>query len=418
MYKYFDDFSYVIFQVSSGQTVRDQLNNSGDIWLQRPVQPLYANAPPKPRRLNTSNDLSGSSPEPSTAEGTGIHQGSSGNRLFEATSNRSESIHRFLNTSERRTPDVYGAAATSAADYEEIYDDRAILSGLQSPKLCIDKTGRTRDSYASNKSNVTRISDEFVAIDLPKANDRRQLPAPRPHSADFLEYDRSRMSTENPNSRTNCNIQNNRVRSQSSMGHEIDYWSEENYAQKMRQSSLYHSKNMSKTASNQRIGSGANGMGPRVPPAGAATPDLYTNVRQPPIPELSEHCNNIPSAHHFNALKYSDRLNTSVSDGNTTDTVVERLNTSTSSSNTMPQAITDSKSFSRSASARLPRGKRKDDSLDSSLADDPDDPDNKRVYQVHMSFLCIPKLSEVAYEKCQQCCLDDVINQILIRLFN
>lgn len=391
-----------ILQIIEGHSVgRDHLNVSleNSLVVPRAAQPLYANAPPKPRRLNTSHDPSDSSPEPSTETSSSLKIGGSitpllfngtntpliynGQKQEASLSGRHSSINNLVHTSERRTPDVYGASVYSKTDYEEIYDDSEIIAGLQSPKYPVDKIIGTRDSYASTKSNVTRISDEFVTIDLSKSGNRKQASVPRPHSADFLEYDRTKMSSEITVVKDNGSVQPNRIRSQSSMGHEVDYWSEENYAQKMRQSSLYQSKNMSKSPYNFRGGVPAV-MGPRVPPAGAATPDLYANVpvQQRAVPTIGE----VPSsAHHFNALKFSDRLNTSNSDSHTTDTLVavDKLNTSTSSSNTVHTTTELLPSFSRSASARLPRGRRKDDSFDSSLADDTDDPDNKKVYQVN-----------------------------------
>ena len=448
---------------SSGKNGVDRLNTSLDNFIQPTRQPVYANAPPKPKRLNNSSE---SSPEPST-EASASHI-NPGNINPERRSDEhqpspwhgSRHVSNLLHSTERRTPDVYGATH-SKADYEEIYDVGAEEdlppqpSGQVSQNSFVDKgisNGGTRDSYASNRSTVTRISEELVSFDQPSVDShsnfsvsfsnhpRRKSHIPRPHSADFLEYDRSTMACDDISFRNidttiggGGGVRNQAnpqqpLRSQSSMGHEIDYWSEENYAQKMRQSSLYQSKNLSKT-----YGHGRNFMGPRVPPAGAATPDLYSSAPTPPPPNPRRQSSDLPteatattsvpnscytnsskphlndsSDHrlHSNSPNFAitspvsnnnmvhtaknEKLNVSCSnsDSHTSDTLVgvEKHNTSSTSS-TLGFSHGSDNSFSRSASARLPKGRRKDESLDSPLPDDPNDPDNKKVYQVIEFFL-------------------------------
>jgi len=408
----------------------------------RPLQPLYANAPPKPKRLN--NSTSESSPEPSTEES--ISQLSDHNLQFLENLQQNAVIKNgYVNsivqqhqniTSERRTPDNYSAGVTTSNNYEEIYEDGEDLLSLPIQSAHEDNTrgtsnfddagGRLRESYAS-----ARITEELATLEANHHifnNSRKSLGnIQRPHSADFLEHDRraDTMALENrPAYRNDMNPINNHhgphakhkpqpTRSQSSMGQQIDidYWSEENYAQKMRQSSLYHSKKMGRRTPKDGDTSFQNGsttpsnnhIGQRMPPAGAATPDLYSNNTTPHVPNNNNSLNNYyqqnnsKGENHRNLEQQvtmrqplvpdTDRLNVSVA-----SSTYGHSNGSPSTHQQQTPQLYDN-SFSRSTSGILPNNtsamsklglENQELSLDSSIADETFgiDPDNKKVYQV------------------------------------
>ncbi|XP_076055602.1 uncharacterized protein LOC143033881 isoform X3 [Oratosquilla oratoria] len=300
----------------------DRLDTSCDSWanIGDARQPLYANAPPKPRRLNSSRDQS-SSPEASPEREDRTHRlytdkggGTPGSDVGRSPSANegATSQHPTLSSTERRTPDAYGATSTGGprGDYEDVY------GGSNASETSQPSPSRRPDSYASSRSTGTKLSDELQLDAAPPQQDvdsrlvaavrqqhhthhgRDSLPSrgsqhhrssapPRPHSADFLEYDRKHGGSSDMWSQrrgsggdllTSSNLIHNRSKSP---GHDLDYWSEENYANKMRQSSFYqshtHIQSRSRSTPQGYHPQGHHHLPQRVPPAGAAAPDICTS---------------------------------------------------------------------------------------------------------------------------------------------
>lgn len=286
---------------------------------------------------------------------------------------------------------------------------------------------------------------------LPRNSHHRHCPTgpPRPHSADFLEYDRRHGKSEMWSYRRGSGgdlIGPNDARPKSSVGqNESDHWSEENYAQKMRQSSLYHSHMHSRSALryspagppenpiidhhhlHNNHGSGSQ----RVPPAGAATPDLYTPHKQTPPPTTMNTTNSLrrgigqetpempkpdmgmdprgdlkpyprhaprqtppqqdlkaelrhnhrpdPSLDLRRAYNYEDAAQKHDVSPNTTLNSVPTPPGSYPSSASPNGSVNNN--FMRSASARLPRQRLQDDVINTSLPDDPSDGDTRKMQQ-------------------------------------
>ena len=462
------------------------MNHTGDNFVvRRPGtrQPLYANAPPKPRRLNTSRDYSTSpdrSPERDERDPrTVIDKGGGNQQIYnhQSSSNNSElGSHQYHPTSvERRTPDAYGATAgVSRGDYEDVYgaDSNENRVSRPNPSHCQNP----RDSFASSRSNGTRLSDDFQLGDRCQSRvDYRETPRryqyredslprnfrdiefnkrppgpPRPHSADFLEYDRRYGSPERWARRRGSggNIMGpgpEEMRPKSSVGlREMDHWSEENYAAKMRQSALYHShmhgagrsthryspagRGESPNSGQQSPSFPSNFIGKRVPPAGAATPDLYKPVKPNQQMIINQHHNSSPSSQYHHPVSHNSQKNhTSPSNPSNMFQNNSHMNQNHSHINNnndqMPHnspntivsgsggslrrgidprrayqqeedlakqetpksnGLQPSNSFLRSASARLNRQHLRDEMLNTSLPDDGSEGDNRKAQQVRI----------------------------------
>ncbi|XP_050711566.1 uncharacterized protein LOC126995740 isoform X6 [Eriocheir sinensis] len=442
----------------------DRLNTSCDsAAILRPGdrQPLYANAPPKPKRLNSSRDYS-TSPERSPERDdqtprSYTDRGEGGSDAGCSGGIESRSVHYHPPTAERRTPDAYGVAAGgSRGDYEDVYGDSNESNSI--PHSSVRRTDQ-RDSFASSRSGGTRLSEELQLSDplrskfcrqedtLPRDSHYRHYPKgpPRPHSADFLEYDRRHGSSEMWSYRRGSGGElqrHNETRPKSSVGQaESDHWSEENYAQKMRQSSLYHSHIHSRSAMryspagpaespasdhhhmHSSLSSHSNGS-QRVPPAGAATPDLYTPHKPTPtsvsttnswrrgagqesteIPKLDTtvdmKADLKPYPRHDprqapprQETRHSHRPDPSLDHRTYShEDAVPKLevspNTTLNSVPTPPGSYQSSASpngsvnnnFMRSASARLPRQHLQEDLINTSLPDDNSDGDTRKIQQ-------------------------------------
>ncbi|XP_037070221.1 uncharacterized protein LOC119091519 [Pollicipes pollicipes] len=208
-----------------------------------PRQPLYANAPPKPRRLTGSREAS-SSPEP-------------GDRLGEMAAGAQVPSRRT--PAERRTPDAYAAAPPHArADYEDVYNASLGSGSSRGRGRAAELRAHARESYASSAGRSTHMSGELCtpppACDAPRVYGYPEpyppmlehggreaplgapgYPSARPHSADFLEWERragrhgARLLSPSAGA----------PRPKSSLARyqppAHDYWSEEGYANKMRQ---------------------------------------------------------------------------------------------------------------------------------------------------------------------------------------
>lgn len=442
----------------------DRLNTSCDsAAILRPGdrQPLYANAPPKPKRLNSSRDYS-TSPERSPERDdqtprSYTDRGEGGSDAGCSGGIESRSVHYHPPTAERRTPDAYGVAAGgSRGDYEDVYGDSNESNSI--PHSSVRRTDQ-RDSFASSRSGGTRLSEELQLSDplrskfcrqedtLPRDSHYRHYPKgpPRPHSADFLEYDRRHGSSEMWSYRRGSGGElqrHNETRPKSSVGQaESDHWSEENYAQKMRQSSLYHSHIHSRSAMryspagpaespasdhhhmHSSLSSHSNGS-QRVPPAGAATPDLYTPHKPTPtsvsttnswrrgagqesteIPKLDTTVDmkaelkpyprhDLRQAPPRQETRHSHRPDPSLDHRTYShEDAVPKLevspNTTLNSVPTPPGSYQSSASpngsvnnnFMRSASARLPRQHLQEDLINTSLPDDNSDGDTRKIQQ-------------------------------------
>ncbi|XP_045129278.1 uncharacterized protein LOC123515007 isoform X8 [Portunus trituberculatus] len=446
----------------------DRLNTSCDSSvILRPGdrQPLYANAPPKPKRLNSSRDYS-TSPERSPERDerdprTYTDHGGGGSSGGCSSGLETRGVHYHPPSAERRTPDAYGVTAGGGrGDYEDVYGDS---NGSNSTPHSPIRRGDQRDSYASSRSGGTRLSEELQLSEplrskfcrqedtLPRDSHHRHCPTgpPRPHSADFLEYDRRHGKSEMWSYRRGSGgdlIGPNDTRPKSSVGqNESDHWSEENYAQKMRQSSLYHSHMHSRSAlryspagppdnpiiDHHHLHSNHSSGSQRVPPAGAATPDLYTPHKQTPVPTTMNATNSLrrgigqetpempkpdigmdprsdmkPYPRHAPRhtppqqdlkpeLRHNHRPDPSLDlrrTYNYEDAAQKHdvsPNTTLNSVPTPPGSYPSSASpngsvnnnFMRSASARLPRQRLQDDVINTSLPDDTSDGDTRKMQQ-------------------------------------
>ena len=233
-----------------------QLVREGD-----PRQPLYANAPPKPRRLNNSRDYSPSQddnhPE-NLSHSNFSHESEMNHRLDDLPQFR----HRL--PQERRTPEAYGRSRFDASfnnsrqypmkDYEEVYNNA--YEYHNDTEVAAYNNHDVRRMSHGNMNNNTAIRNSQPPQYNAEQPMTHQRPAPaqkvaRPHSADFLEYERSHPVSQvtpghNGNVRNNPHSRNHQQqqpqRPKSCIGEKIqrsdDFWSEEGYAQKMRESAF------------------------------------------------------------------------------------------------------------------------------------------------------------------------------------
>ncbi|XP_068221414.1 uncharacterized protein [Palaemon carinicauda] len=433
----------------------DRLNVSCDSSVNlRPGdrQPLYANAPPKPKRLNSSRDYSTSpehSPERSKRDPRTYTDHGGGTEVTDG-----RNLHYHPPAAERRTPDAYGVTAGGGrGDYEDVYGDSNGSNPMaQSPLRRPDQ----RDSFASSRSGGTRLSEELQLSEslrpdfrgqddtLPRMSHsnshhhHRQGP-PRPHSADFLEYDRKHGNEMWSYRRGSGGDlpRPNEMRPKSSVGHgDLDHWSEENYAQKMRQSSLYHTHMHSRSSRCSPAGRGespssdhhslhnSHSVAQRIPPAGAATPDLYTphkpsgtlspssttnslrrgavldgrhHQRPEPIQDFRADSAKVeprqdsryprrqdmrqdPSQDPYKSRNHDDSFSRYEPSPNSSLNNVPTPPGSSCHNSISPNESLNN-SFLRSASARLPRQRLQDDVMNMSLPDDGSDGDSKKMQQ-------------------------------------
>ncbi|KAM3961196.1 pleckstrin homology domain-containing family A member kramer isoform 2-T2 [Aphomia sociella] len=176
--------------------------------------------------------------------------------------NRAPGINeRLLN--ERRTPDAYGRSTSMAAynrgkvgDYEDVYGIYATeneygKSYTKSPpstsQLSTATTSNQKQEFTGNAQEKT-FSGPSVLRRKKMQSSGIQPPMPRPHSADFLEYEsKNEMLNKTMPSRTNTSEQTKqpqRPKSSLDINSYYDpssdrYYSEESYAEKMRQSAQY-----------------------------------------------------------------------------------------------------------------------------------------------------------------------------------
>ncbi|XP_063981156.1 uncharacterized protein Kmr isoform X3 [Diachasmimorpha longicaudata] len=257
---------------SNVQTVQPMPRNFG--------QPVYANAPPKPRRLTDgSTDYSTPSPDPDyrkspvqpsvrmTAKSP-ISEYDRGNAIYASRLAQQQNTPTLrtdksgLNygygqtqAAERRTPDTYGRSAQPRVargngDYEDVY------AGPQLYQRPAGPVGYTKGPapvpisipiYAVQAQGCPNT----VTVNGPVMRQQRVQPPPRPHSADFLEYEATRRPSSHTTDQPGVQHQQRRPqRPKSSLdvvpSSEITspkgdgyFYSEERYAAQMRQSAVY-----------------------------------------------------------------------------------------------------------------------------------------------------------------------------------
>ncbi|EFN84658.1 Pleckstrin-like proteiny domain-containing family A member 5 [Harpegnathos saltator] len=256
-------------------------------------QPIYANAPPKPRRLTDgSNEYSTPSPSPdyrkspvspdvvtvaSKSPMSDYEAAAGGGRsaIYAARINQQPS-QQSLRTdksglnygygqtqpTERRTPDTYGrnakprpAAGRPNGDYEEVYGTPQLY---QRPAGPVGYTKSTAPApiaiplYAQHQQQQHLQQQIKPPVTPPTVSMVRQSsraqPPPRPHSADFLEYEAARRPQQQP---AQCEKPPNQPRRPQRPKSSLDivnpsdttndgyFYSEERYAAQMRQSAVY-----------------------------------------------------------------------------------------------------------------------------------------------------------------------------------
>lgn len=332
-------------------------------------QPLYANAPPKPRRLNNDTSSPERSPErPSEDSGRLSRMAQPqeyslrNDRAYHYNAQHSHrppvltpNSNQSLNNSERRTPDTYGRSTSTTpqtgkiimskpkiSDYEDVYQN--------SPDILL--TGN-HPLYSNAQPVQYRRRQDCTSSssrDTPNESNRR-FP-PRPHSADFLDYDTRRYyQSPTPQSSDSGNINmyysgqrsipSQPVRPKSSldiMNANVNYcdgyhWSEESYARKMRQSASYVTPQLHNTSNSSR----------------ATTP----SVRQIPVISTPTFYNN------NNTVMMNGELASVTMRGHS-----ELIHQQERRWSEYVESRTNNNQFVRSASARLPRHQNQDDRYD------------------------------------------------------
>lgn len=233
--------------------------------LSQYTQPLYANAPPKPRRLN---DGSYSSPSPEVSDryigdikyanatyqypqmvkkSPIIMYGVPQHEYLPAMKQEREyqmspapNVYSVQQSVERRTPDTYGRSKQPAqsrcpGDYEDIYADQMMYKRPVSPLAYTTNVKR-------NTPVVTPMQRTYTPVSMTgPAQVQHRKPAasiPRPHSADFLEYEVARhtegnaIARQQPRPKSSLDINRNALS-------DNYFYSEECYAENMRKSAQY-----------------------------------------------------------------------------------------------------------------------------------------------------------------------------------
>ncbi|XP_065347061.1 uncharacterized protein kmr isoform X3 [Cloeon dipterum] len=248
-------------QGGDGASAKDTVETNG--WG---PQPLYANAPPKPKRLPQ-----GDSPEPSPERPAHPQQQQTPRGGIYGVSPRQHP--------ENRTPDPYGRPI----DYEDVYGRKGAWpppppqAYMNEPPAKLDNfrtSPQENNNYSKPPPDVTKTyvkptgplrnqeapTKQPPPATLPKQLFRMGSPAPtpavkprpkppaghppRPHSADFLEVDVRETPPSAVQRRERNGPQGERPKSSIDV-HNDDYWSEESYARKMRQSLYMHAQTQS-----------------------------------------------------------------------------------------------------------------------------------------------------------------------------
>lgn len=283
--------------------------NSGNVngWVPQnpgnPYQPLYANAPPKPKRL--SEGLYGSSPEasPSRRDDADIIYGNRRQYAESATPVRGQdyyynSYKQGYTPGSLPNPDIVRSIQHSGSSMSEVPPNRTPdhmnRTNINSPNF-INRPQRTESdnnysdlfkggnyngtgaqrpeglgflgygkplNYSSaNYQHSNQYYQSYQQTPYPSSNNqypnventnqiKKDRQPPRPHSADFLEYDAKKHYPNKERKdfvlqeKSGVEYNSNRPpRPKSSLDiiHSNDgyYWSEEHYAEKMRQSAMF-----------------------------------------------------------------------------------------------------------------------------------------------------------------------------------
>lgn len=259
----------------------DLSNQSQD--LNQYNQPLYANAPPKPRRMN---DAGYSSPSPDVLDR--YHESKYINPSAQHIYGSSHPVHSrslakspvsiysaqpeyvpHMNQSnksidygtrgeygvvqnvERRTPDTYGRSKSNASkgrtpsDYEDIYADQCMYKRPLSPLAYsnVKKTNPVITPIQRTYTPVSMLGPRDMVQYIPAQMRKSPSSIPRPHSADFLEYEvnhrqnnSAAANRQQPRPKSSLDINRN------TSANDNYFYTEERYAEKMRKSSQYLSK--------------------------------------------------------------------------------------------------------------------------------------------------------------------------------
>ncbi|XP_023289885.1 serine/arginine repetitive matrix protein 2 isoform X1 [Orussus abietinus] len=252
---------------SNVQTVQPMPRNFG--------QPVYANAPPKPRRLTDgSNDYSTPSPDPDyrrspvspdvrVAAKSPIAEYERNGPVYVASTRMPGALrtdrsglnygYGQVQSTERRTPDTYGRSAKPrgsrpSGDYEDVY---------AGPQLYQRPAGPVGYTKAPTPAPIPipgyGQQHPQMYVPAPSNGQPRQVrvqPPPRPHSADFLEYEATRRPHQQvPTFAEDLSTQQRRPQRPKSSLDIVNpsdvspsdgyFYSEERYAAQMRQSAVY-----------------------------------------------------------------------------------------------------------------------------------------------------------------------------------
>lgn len=242
-------------------------------------QPLYANAPPKPRRLNDAGYSSPSpdvldryhneskylnpqhiyvsqSPHPRSLAKSPVslynaqHQPEYIPHMNQVNSKNMAEYgireYSIIQNVERRTPDTYGRSKSNPSkgrtpsDYEDIYADQCMYKRPLSPLAYnnVKKNNPVITPIQRTYTPVSMLGPRDIVQYVPPQMRKSPSNIPRPHSADFLEY-------EVNHRQNNSNMVNRQPRPKSSLdinrntSNDNYFYTEERYAEKMRKSSQY-----------------------------------------------------------------------------------------------------------------------------------------------------------------------------------
>ncbi|XP_037867847.1 uncharacterized protein LOC101738815 isoform X5 [Bombyx mori] len=166
---------------------------------------------------------------------------------------------------ERRTPDAYGRSTTMSSynkektgDYEDIYGIYGVENDYGKMTTKSSSINETKDNASSHQHQLQHnvqektFSGPSVLRKKKMQSSGIQPPMPRPHSADFLEYEaKNEMKNKSMPTRTvhDQTRQPQRPKSSLDINSYYDpssetYYSEESYAEKMRQSVQYLQQGM------------------------------------------------------------------------------------------------------------------------------------------------------------------------------
>lgn len=246
------------------------LSNPSQQELSQYNQPLYANAPPKPRRLN---DGSYSSPSTDVLERYNPHMtvpimrnvpkspvNIYGHVHITSQSPQPEYIHHrpkhnmeyvytptrdlqnIPQNMERRTPDTYGRSKLNPTksrhptDYEDVYADQTMYKRPLSPIAYshVKKTNPVVNPAYRSYTPVHMLGPKDVYP--PPQMRKSPVTIARPHSADFLEYE---LNHRHPNTRQQPRPKSSLDINRNTNDNDNYFYSEERYAEKMRKSAQY-----------------------------------------------------------------------------------------------------------------------------------------------------------------------------------